>query len=91
MSCSNFFDVFLKIFLFIIIIGPVLAVSALLTAIAFVANIFTLLYFSLIGWLCEAEICECHGKFIIEALKKPWTPLYYVVKKIYKFFANPLI
>ena len=92
MSC-NCFDILFKIFIFILIFGPVLSVAVLLTLMALVANVFTLLYFSLIGWLCEAGICtdDCHEKFIVNALKKQWEPLFIYVEKIYNLFANPII
>ena len=91
MSCASFLNVFLKAFLFILIIGPILAVSVLLTTMAIIANIFTLLYFVLLGWFCEVEICDCHGRFIVDALKKPWLPLICFIEKIYNFFKTPLI
>lgn len=90
-ECSNVCDIFFKIFLFILIIGPVLAVSVLLIAMALVANAFTLLYFILLGWFCEFGICGCHDKFIIDTLKKPWNPLFCFVEKVFNFFTNPLI
>lgn len=92
MSCDCF-DILFKIFIVIFIFGPVLSVAVLLILMALVANVFTLLYFSLIGWLCEAEICTngCHKKFIVNALKKPWEPLFIYAEKIYNLFANPMI
>ena len=90
-ECSNVCDIFFKIFLFILIIGPVLAVTVLLIAMALVANAFTLLYFILLGWFCEFGICRCHDKFIIDCLKKPWNPLFIFVEKVFNFFTTPLI
>ena len=86
----------LKIFLFIIMLGPMLFVTLLLTLIGLIANSFTLLYFMLIGWICELELCEdcencdcrCHGPFIEKTLIIPYEPLKRLCKKI-SFFLCP--
>lgn len=81
----------LKVFLFIIMLGPVIAVAIILTVMAIIANIFTVLYFCLIGWFCEVGICDCHDKFIVKALSAPWIPLIEFSKKIILFLKEPLI
>ena len=90
-ECSNACDIFFKVFLFVLIVGPVLVVAVLLVAMALVANAFILLYFILLGWFCEFGICKCHDKFIIDCLKKPWNPLFIFVAKVFNFFTTPLI
>jgi hypothetical protein len=72
-------------------LGPVIAVAIILTVMAIIANIFTVLYFCLIGWFCEVGICDCHDKFIVNALSAPWIPLIEFSKKIIKFLKDPLI
>ena len=80
----------LKIFLSIIIFGPVLVVTILLIALALIANCFTLLYFILFGWFCEVQICKdaCHGPFIADALYSPWKLLIAFWEKISNFLCE---
>ena len=77
----------LKVFLFIMMFGPMLFVTILLTLIGLIANCFTLLYFMIFGWICELEYCESefHGPFIEEALIKPYEPLKSLCKKVGAF------
>ena len=75
----------LRVFLFILMLGPVLVATLVLFSIAITTNCFTLIYFILFGWCCEIKICsECHGPFIEEALIKPWT----LLKKLWDKISN---
>ena len=88
---TNCLDVIFKIFITSIIIGPIIAVACILFAIGIIANIFVLLYFALIGWLEELEICTCfHGKFLVEGLRKPWKPLMTYISRIFDFYEKPI-
>ena len=80
----------LKIFLSILILGPVLVVTILLTVLALIANCSTLLYFILFGWFCEVKICQdaCHGPFIVDTLYTPWTLLIKFCEKISNFLCE---
>ena len=85
---TNCLDVIFKIFITSIIIGPIIAVACILFVIGIIGNIFVLLYFAVIGWFCELEICKCkccHGKFLVEGLRKPWKPLGVYISKISDF------
>ena len=86
MGVSEPCDIFYKTFLSLLMIGPALTVIVILFGIALIADTFVLLYFSLFGWMCEIEICDMHGKFILESLKCPWEPLLIVFEKFYKFY-----
>ena len=79
-------DTFLKIFLTILLFTPFLVITLIIITISLVANILTLLYFTLFGWLCELDFCNCHGPFIIESLSAPWEILINFYKKIYEFY-----
>lgn len=68
-----------------------LVVTILLTVMAIVTNLILISYFALCGWLCEVKIINCHGKFIVDGIKKPWKPLKMYLTKIYDFFSKPLI
>jgi hypothetical protein len=57
---------------------------------ALLADVFVLLYFSLVGWFCEIDLCNCHKEFLIEGLSNPWKPFVVFLKKIYKFFKKDL-
>ena len=80
----------LKIFLSILMFGPVLVVTILLTVLALIANCFTLIYFILFGWFCEVKICQdaCHGPFIADTLYTPWTLLIKFCEKISNFLCE---
>ena len=88
--CTNCLDVIFKIFITSIIIGPIIAVACILFVIGIIGNIFVLLYFAVIGWLSELEICRCHGKFLVGGLRNPWKPLKYYISKIYDFYKKPI-
>lgn len=89
--CNNCLDTGFKIFISLIIIGPIIAVACILFAIGIIADVFVLLYFALIGWFAELNICNCcHGKFLVNGLRNPWTPLVTFIKKIYKFYNEPI-
>ena len=90
-GCTKCCDIIFKIFIFLIIIGPILGVTATLTAMSITVNVFVLLYFALIGWICEVKICDCHGVFLVEKLRCPWLILIAFAEKIINFFKNPLI
>ena len=90
-GCTKCCDIIFKIFIFLIIIGPILGVTAILTAMSITVNVFVLLYFVLFGWMCEVNICDCHGQFLIEFLRCPWLILITFAEKIINFFKNPLI
>ena len=84
--CTNCLDAIFKIFITSIIIGQIIAVACILFVMGIIANIFVLLYFAVIGWFAELEICECcHGKFLVEGLRKPWKPLGVYISKISDF------
>ena len=76
---------FLKIFLFLLIIGPMLIPFFILLSFGIIANILIMIYFVLFGWLCEIEIVGCHGKFLSESLSKPWYPLKSFLEALCKF------
>ena len=89
--CTNCLDTVFKIFITSIIIGPIIAVACILFVVGIISNIFVLLYFSLIGWFAELEICDCcHGKFLVEGLQKPWKPLMTYISRIYDFYEKPI-
>ena len=90
-SCKSCFDCGLKSFLFLLMLGPCIAIACLLFVLAIIANTFTLIFFALIGWLCETGICDCCGKFIVNALAAPWAPLLCFLEKIYQFLKSPLL
>ena len=50
-----------------------------------------LLYFALIGWLCELKISECHEPILVKALRSPWKILTCFFEKIKAFFSKPLL
>ena len=80
----------LKVFITLLILGPILIVALILSIIAIIANIFTLLYFVLFGWFCEVKICDdcCHGPFISKTLYKPRTLLITFGGKIIDFICE---
>ena len=90
-GCTKCCDIIFKIFIFLIIIGPILGVAATLTAMSIIVNVFVLSYFALIGWICEVKICDCHGEFLVDCLRCPWLILIAFAEKIINFFKNPLI
>ena len=90
-GCTKCCDIIFKIFIFLIIIGPILGVAATLTAMSIIFNVFVLSYFALIGWICEVKICDCHGEFLVKGLRCPWLILIAFAEKIINFFKNPLI
>ena len=79
-----------KTFLFLILIGPMSIPFFILLIIAILEDVFVLLYFGLVGWFCEIELCHCHKEFLIEGLALPWKPLVIFLKKIYAFFKKDL-
>ena len=89
-GCTKCCDIIFKIFIFLIIIGPILGVAATLTAMSIIVNVFVLSYFALIGWTCEAKICDCHGEFLLERLRCPWLILCDFADKSVKFFQKPI-
>ena len=89
-GCTKCCEIIFKIFIFLIIIGPILGVTAILTAMSITVNVFVLSYFALIGWTCEVKICDCHREFLVEKLICPWIILCDFAEKIIKFFKKPL-
>ena len=87
---SDCCDCFLKIFIFLLIIGPIIAVTSILFISAVIIDSFILVYFALIGWLCELKIWDCHDVFLVEKLRCPWKPLFTFYEKIKNFFGQPL-
>ena len=47
-DCS---DCALKVFVFLLILGPIIAVTTILSASAVIFDSFVLVYFTLIGWV----------------------------------------
>jgi len=89
--CTDCLDVIFKIFITSIIIGSIIAVACILFVMGIIANIFVLLYFAVIGWFAELEICDCcHRKFLVKGLQKPWEPLGFYISKIYEFYEKPI-
>ena len=89
-GCTKCCEIIFKIFIFLILIGPVLGVTAILTAMSITVNVFVLVYFALIGWTCEANICDCHGEFLLKKLRCPWLILCDFAEKIVNFFQKPI-
>ena len=88
---SDCCDCALKVFVFLLILGPIIAVTTILSASAVIFDSFVLVYFTLIGWVCELKITDCHGIFLVERLKCPWKPLITFFEKIKDFYKQPLI
>ena len=74
-----------KIFLFVLMLGPMLIPLTILLVCGLIANIVIIIYFALIGWICEAGLLDWHEKFIAESLSKPWYPLKSFFNAICKF------
>ena len=75
-----------RIFLFILMLGPIIIATLILIFMSLTANIFTLVYFILFGWCCEIKLCsDPHGPFIEKTLKKPWTLIKNLFDKISDF------
>ncbi len=89
-GCTKCCEIMFKIFIFLILIGPVLGVTAILIAMSITVNVFVLSYFALIGWTCEAQICDCHGEFLLKKLRCPWLILCDFATKIVEFFQKPI-
>ena len=87
---SNCGDCAFKVFVFLLILGPIIAVTTILSASAVIFDSLVLVYFTLIGWVCELKICDCHGIFLVEMLKCPWRPLITFFEKIKNFYEQPL-
>ena len=79
-----------KIFLFLLMLGPMLIPLTILLVCGLIANIVIIIYFSLIGWICEAGLLDWHEKFIAESLSKPWYPLKSFFTAICNFFDTDL-
>ena len=75
-------DTAFKVFLFLIILAPISIVTIALFLIGLIANIFVLLYFVLIEWICELKISECHEPILVKALTSPWKLLTCFLKKL---------
>ena len=57
---------------------------------AMTASIFVLIYFALVGWLCELNIIELHGEFLGKSLSGPWSLLTKFYAKIKEFFRKDI-
>ena len=88
---TDFCDCAFKIFIFLVILGPIAAVTAILFSLSVVLDSLVLVYFALIGWLCEIKICNCHAPFLVKGLKCPWEALIIFFEKLKDFFTKPLI
>ena len=64
--------------------------TTILLVCGLIANIVIIIYFSLIGWICEAGLLNWHEKFIAESLSKPWYPLKSFFTAICNFFDTDL-
>ena len=50
-----------------------------------------MLYFITFGFIGEIECkCCCHGPFLVEALSKPWRPIFILFQKVRYFFEKGL-
>jgi len=87
---TNFCDCAFKIFIFFVILGPIVAVTAILFSLSVALDSLILVYFALIGWTCEIKICDCHDRFLVEGLKWPWKALIILFKRLKDFFTKPL-
>ena len=86
-------DCALKVFVFLLILGAIIAVTTILSASAVIFDSFVLVYFALIGWLCELKIItDCHG-FSCGNVKMPLEAFNYITffEKIKDFYKQPLI
>jgi len=55
-------------FLFLLILGPMLIPFFILLSFGIIANVFVIIYFVLFEWLFEIEKVGCHGRFLSESL-----------------------
>ena len=87
---TNLCDCAFKIFIFFVILGPIVAVTAILFSLSVAFDSLVLVYFALIGWMCEIKICDCHEPFLVKGLMCPWEVLVKFFKKLKEFFTKPL-
>ena len=88
---TNCCECAIKIFIFILILGPIIIVTVVLGIIALIYNFCVLLYFVIIGWSCELGFINYHGQFLIVKLICPWFILIRFYRKILFYFSEPLI
>lgn len=86
MSFRCFCDVLLKIFLFIILLGPYLIIATILVIYGIIITIYYSLYWPIVVCFCSS----CHKTFI-HGCKIPWIPLIDFTKKCYHCFSKPII
>ena len=60
---SDCCDCALKVFVFLLILGPIIAVTTILSASAVIFDSFVLVYFTLIGWVCELKILDSNDVY----------------------------
>ena len=90
-DCGDVCIFIFKIFVFLILLGPLILATLVLLLIAIIADMFVMLYFITFGFLGEIECkCCCHGPFLVEALSKPWGPIFNLFQKVRNFFEKGL-
>ena len=77
-----------KIFIFILILGPIIVITGVLGIFALSYDFCIIIYFIIIGWSCELGFCYCHGQFLIYRLIYPWFFLKRFCRKINRYFCN---
>ena len=87
-KCANYI---FKGFIFILTLVPIITITTILFIFCVIYDSFILVYFALIGWICELDISNCHGSFLVDGLKYPWKLLITFYEKLYKFFNELLL
>ena len=84
---TNCIDYAFRVFIFIIILAPMIISTIILFIMTFLVDTFILLYFALLGWIIEINKCSDRGCFV-DALKCPWKIMVDFFKKLETFFGN---
>ena len=82
---------FFNIFVFLILLWPLILVLIVLLLYAIIADLSVMLYFITFGWIGEIN-CEycCHGLFLVKGLSSPWKPLFILFENFRYFFNKGL-
>jgi len=90
-DCKGCCIILFKIFVFLILLGPLIIAVLALLLMAIIADIFVMIYFTTFGWIGEIGYKGCiHGEFLVKALSSPWKPLFILFLKVYYLFNQGL-
>ena len=92
-DCDDVCQTCFKIFILLILLGPLIVASLVLFGIAILGDILVILYFFLCGWCSEIQLCDCGGccrPFLVKGLTTPWKPICLLFYKLCEFLNKDL-